>query len=195
MTTSMRVFIAVEIDDQAKQKISELITCLKKSGADVKWITENQMHLTLKFLGNIGKDKIPVISDALAIISDNFKPFRVTFSRIGAFPRLDKPAVIWLGIDKGAEYLKILNDSIENTLEKLGIKKETREFKPHLTLARVRSDKNMASLIKLIREKETDIISENDTLIDKLSFLQSTLNPAGAVYTVISEKCFGASAA
>lgn len=182
---AVRAFIAVEIDPQAKQKISELITRLKKSEADAKWITENQMHLTLKFLGNISQDKIKEISDALSLISNDFKPFAITFSGIGAFPNMNHARVIWLGIDKGAEALMMLNEKIENTLEKYGFKKDGREFSPHLTLARVRSGKNIAGLATLI--KETVFDSGKDTLVNKLTLFQSVLNPKGAVYTVISE--------
>ncbi len=183
---TIRAFIAVEIDDQTRQKISELISTLKKSNADIKWITDSQMHLTLKFLGNIDKDKVQGISDSISNISDNFNSFKIAFSKIGAFPSLNHPAVIWLGIDKGAESLKTLNEKIETALEKLGFKRESREFKPHLTLGRVRSDKNMPGLTKLL--KETAFYLGNDIQINKLTFFQSDLNPKGAVYSIILQK-------
>lgn len=183
----MRAFIAVEIDEQLKQKISKLISNLKKSGADAKWITENQMHITLKFLGNISKDKIGEISDALSIVSSDFKSFKITFSKIGAFPNLDHPRIIWLGIDdNGAESLKMLNKNLENTLKKSGFREEDHSFQPHLTLARIKSGRNISGLVKLI--KETDFASGNYTQINKLTLFQSTLNPGGTIYTVISEK-------
>ena len=151
---TIRTFIAVEIDSQTGQKISELVSILKKSNADIKWITDGQMHLTLKFLGNIDKDKVRGISEAISNISDNFNSFKIAFSKIGAFPSLNHPAVIWLGIDKGAESLKTLNEKIETALEKLGFERESHEFKPHLTLGRVRSDKNMPNITKLLKEME-----------------------------------------
>ncbi|OIO34431.1 MAG: 2'-5' RNA ligase [Candidatus Omnitrophica bacterium CG1_02_40_15] len=182
----MRAFIAVEIDHQAKQKISELILQLKKSNADVKWVTEDQMHFTLKFLGNIDKDKVRGISDSISSVSDNFNSFKIAFSRIGAFPSLNHPAVIWLGIDKGAESLKMLNEKIEAALEKSGFERESREFKPHLTLGRVRSDKNMLGLTKLL--KETAFCLRNDVQINKLTLFQSNLSPKGATYSILLQK-------
>ena len=184
--SSMRAFIAVEIDPKAKQKISEFISILKKSEADVKWATEDQMHLTLKFLGNIYKDKIQGISDAISTISNNFKSFTINFSEIGAFPNINHPRVIWLGINKGSESLKILNNKIESALEKLGFTKESRKFEPHLTLARIRSSKNISNLKKLIGEISCDI--GNEMPIGKLILFQSKLNPKGAVYSVLLEK-------
>ena len=74
-----RAFIAVEIYGQAKQKISELISSLKKSDADAKWITEGQMHLTLRFLGNIDEGSVQKISDALSSVSNNFSSFFIIF--------------------------------------------------------------------------------------------------------------------
>jgi len=182
----MRAFIAVEIDSLAKQKISDLVSCLKKTGSDAKWITEDQMHLTLKFLGNIGEDKAQKISETLSVILHSFKSFKIGFSTIGAFPNLNHPRVIWLGIDKGRESLKILNGKIEAGLEKSGFVRENREFNPHLTLARIRSSKNISNLIKLIGEK--NLTPADEILIDKLTLFQSTLSPKGAVYAPILQK-------
>lgn len=179
--SSIRAFIAVEIDPQAKQKISELISCLKKSNADVKWITESQMHLTLKFLGNIDKDRIKEISDALSVISSTLKPFTIGFLGIGAFPNIDHPRVIWIGINKGAASLKILAEKIETTMEKLGFAKESREFTAHLTLGRIRASGNIHNLIKLL--KETSFSLETGIVVTEPILFQSTLTPKGAIYS------------
>lgn len=183
---TIRAFIAVEIDDQTKQKISSLILNLKKSNADLKWITEDQIHITLKFLGNIDKNSIQKISDEMSNISNAFDSFTINFHKIGAFPNLKRPNVLWLGIDKGAECLKMLNKKIENALGKLGFKEENIEFKPHLTLARTRSLKNISNLAKLI--EETDLKLWDDLQIHKLALYQSILNPKGAIHTIIAEK-------
>ena len=187
---TIRAFIAVEIDPETRQKISALISGLKKSNADVKWITEDQMHLTLKFLGNIEQSKIQEISEALKPVADNFKPFSISLSNIGGFPNLDHPKVIWLGIDKGAKELKNLAEKIESGLEKFDFRKESREFKSHLTLGRVKSSKNMLNLVKLL--KETGFSSETDISINELILFQSTLTPKGATYTVLSKNKFTA---
>ncbi|MCX5687235.1 MAG: RNA 2',3'-cyclic phosphodiesterase [Candidatus Omnitrophica bacterium] len=184
--STIRAFIAIEINNQTKQKISKLISILKKSNADAKWATEDKLHLTLKFLGNVHKDKIQEIANVISIISNNFKSFAVSFSEIGAFPNTSCPQVIWLGIDKGTESLKMLNDKIEASLEKLGFAKESRKFEPHLTLARIRSSKNISNLKKLIGEISCNI--GNEIPISKLILFQSNLNPKGAVYSILLEK-------
>ncbi len=185
---TVRAFIAVEIDPQTKQKISTLVSLLKASNAGVKWVTEDQMHFTLKFLGNIAENKIQEISNTLSIISNNFNSFAINFSKIGAFPNINYPRVIWLGIDKGVESLKILSEEIENALEKLGFQKENRKYKPHLTLGRVKSDKNILNLTNLIRE--TNFNPENNIQINKLTLFQSTINPKGAIYTPLATCLF-----
>ena len=182
---TIRAFIAVEIDQPNKQKISDLISNLKKSKADVKWITEDQMHLTLKFLGNIDKDKVQDISNTLSNISNNFKSFTISLSNIGVFPNLNRPRVIWLGVDKGADYLKNLSERIENELEKLGFEKEDREFNPHLTLGRVKTSKDLSELKKLINE--TQFNSENWVEINKLILFQSTLTSKSAIYDALTK--------
>lgn len=180
----IRAFIAVDIDAGAKENILSIIETLKKSNTDVKWINENQLHLTLKFLGYIDETLIQTISQALTSISGNFPAFILTFSKIGGFPNINNPKVVWLGIDKGAETLIALNERIEIELEKAGLKKETRKFLPHLTLGRVRTPKNITNLTKLINETTFQIT--NKIKIDKLTLYQSTLTPKGAVYTQIN---------
>jgi len=183
--SKIRAFIAVEIDPPNRQKLIELISHLKKSNADLRWINEKQMHLTLKFLGNIEEDEARQISGSLKSIACNFNGFNIRFSKIGAFPDMHRPRVIWMGIDKGAESLKALNEKIEEALQKLGFEKEKREYKAHLTLGRVKSLKNIPELVKLIDEREFEF--QDEIKIDKLILFKSVLSAKGAVYTALSE--------
>ncbi len=184
----IRAFIAVEIDLPNKQKISGLISELKKTKADVKWITENQIHITLKFLGNIDEERVQKISDALDHISKNSKTFDVRFSELGAFPNMKRPRVIWIGVEKGGDLLKLLNKKIEIELEKLGFVKEKREYKAHLTLGRVKSLNNITSLAESIDKIEFQPTGE--TKIERLILFQSTLTPKGAIYSPLSKFTF-----
>ncbi|MDP2924006.1 MAG: RNA 2',3'-cyclic phosphodiesterase, partial [Candidatus Omnitrophota bacterium] len=109
-------------------------------------------------------------------------------SAIGGFPNLSHPRVIWIGIDKGAKELKNLAEKIESGLEKFDFRKESHEFKSHLTLGRVKSSKNMLNLVKLL--KETSFSSETDISINELILFQSTLTPKGATYTTLMQLRF-----
>ena len=181
----IRAFIAVEIDSPNKQKLSELIALFKKTDTDVKWVNENQMHLTLKFLGNIEEIKVQEVSRALESIIKDFKKFTISFSKIGAFPNINKPRVVWVAIDEGKGTLKLLADKIESRLEKIGFEKEKREFKAHLTLGRVKSLKNISQLTEVIQK--TGFQSQDKIKISALILFQSTLAPKGAIYAPLAE--------
>ncbi len=184
----IRSFIAVEIDQSNKQELSTLISHLKKSDADVKWANENQMHLTLKFLGTVDETKLQKISDILKRIANDFSAFNIQFSKIGAFPNINRPRVIWMGISKGSNHLKLLNNKIESEFEKIGFGKEKREYNAHLTFGRVKSSKNIPGLKKII--DETTIQFHDEIRIDKIILFQSTLRPKGAIYTPLVEHTF-----
>jgi len=180
-----RAFIAVEIDPPHKQKLTNLISTLKQSDSEVKWVNGTQMHLTLKFLGNIEETKVQEISDALTSIANSTREFTITLSNIGTFPNAKRPRVIWIGVDKGKNKLKLLAGQIETELDKLGFPKETRDFKSHLTLGRVKSPKNLQNLTKLLTK--TTFESQDKIKIDKLILFQSTLTPKGAIYRKLTE--------
>jgi len=182
--STIRTFIAIEIDPTHKQKLTHLISTLKQSDSDVKWVNGTQMHLTLKFLGNIEETKVQEISDALTSIANSTREFTITLSNIGTFPNAKRPRVIWIGVNKGKNKLKLLAGQIETELEKLGFPKETRDFKSHLTLGRVRSPKNLQNLTKLLTE--VSFQSESAIKINKLILFQSTLTPKGAIYKKIT---------
>ncbi len=181
----IRAFIAVEIDSTNKQKLSELITLLKKTDTDVKWVNENQMHLTLKFLGNIEETKVGEVSRTLESITKDFKEFYISLFKIGAFPNINKPRVIWISLDEGKDILKLLADRIDSVLEKIGFAKEKREFNAHLTLGRVKSLKNISQLTELIQK--TAFQSQDKIKISSLILFQSTLTSKGAIYAPLAE--------
>lgn len=185
---SIRAFIAAEIDPPHKQKLSELISRLKKSDADIKWASENQMHLTLRFLGNIEETKVGEISVALKTVADGFDEFYIRLSGIDAFPNMVRPRVFWVGMDN-AGALTALYNGIEQELKKINIsaalksgrEEKKRAYKAHLTLGRVRSSKNLSNLLTLIGE--TDFHPQGEIKIDKIVLFRSTLTPKGATYT------------
>ena len=181
----IRAFIAIEIDTACKQEISGLIKRLKKSDSDVKWVNELQMHLTLKFLGNVDRDKVPEISAALKGIASKNPSFQIAFSGISTFPGLSRPRVIWVGVDKGSGDVKALFHFIEKEMVNLGFTKEEHDYRAHLTLGRVRSQKNIRELTKLIGE--TDFKPPVGIKINKFILFQSILTSKGPVYTLLQE--------
>ncbi|MGE4357788.1 MAG: RNA 2',3'-cyclic phosphodiesterase [Candidatus Omnitrophota bacterium] len=188
----IRTFIAIEISESLREEFSQLQNELRKSEADVKWVEPKNMHLTLKFLGNTEEKKIEEIERTLRIISDQTKPFAVTFQGLGAFPKLDFPRVIWVGIEKGKEELTQLANKIEKNLISIGFASEKKPYSAHLTLGRVRSFKNKEKLNKIIKEK-LSFQPKNSLAVNKISFLKSELTPAGPLYTRLAEFSFSQS--
>jgi len=181
----LRTFIAISLNTGVKEELAVLIDKLKTSGADVKWVNPENIHLTLKFLGYILPEKIEEVKRVLGRIRGKFTPFKITFSGVGAFPKLSYPRVIWVGINGGKEDTKHVYELLEAELEKIGFKKEDRDFSPHLTIGRVRSGKNKAALKSCI---ENLSFSSGEILeVEHITLFQSTLTPKGPVYTPLYE--------
>ncbi len=181
----MRTFIAINLSPEIKKTLSLLIGELDKGSRNIKWIRQEGMHLTLKFLGEIGRERVPEIEDVLIRISKNYEPFVLKFKGTGSFPPGKKnPRVLWVGIEEG-ETLRALQSQLEGELEKLGFPKEKRKFHAHLTLGRVKSFFNLRETLSLLEKYRERNFGEMEA--EKITFFQSILKTAGAEYSVLSE--------
>ena len=135
----MRTFIAIELSSEIKESLAQAQSHLKYAGADVKWVTPENIHLTLKFLGEIPEEKCENVKAALDEIAKTTASFELSIKDIGAFPNIEFPRVIWIGLDKGAKESTELAAKVDEALSKLGFAKETRPFAAHLTIGRIRS--------------------------------------------------------
>ncbi len=185
----MRCFIAIELSEEIKRVLDDIERELKKTVTGVKWVPPENIHLTLKFLGNIECDKTERIKEFTDNIADKRRPFAIRISSLGAFPRVEWPRVIWVGIDKGKNECSSLAADIESQCTAVGIEKENREFHPHLTLARVKSLKNK----NILRNAFASIgIPQAEMLASKITLFQSTLTSEGPIYTPLHEATFTA---
>lgn len=182
----IRTFIAIEIPDSLRHELSQLQQDLRESGADAKWVGPQNLHLTLKFLGDTPEEKIKDIKEVLCKIAGETGGCEVNFAGLGVFPKLDFPRVIWVGIEKGKENLIRLAGIIEERLSKLGFPEEKRTFSAHLTLGRVRSPKNKDRLKKIIEER-TNFKAKNLMNVNKIILFRSQLTPQGPIYTKLTE--------
>ncbi|MCX5668276.1 MAG: RNA 2',3'-cyclic phosphodiesterase [Candidatus Omnitrophica bacterium] len=181
----MRTFIAIELSAEIKDSLAQIQSHLKYSGADVKWVEKDNIHLTLKFLGEISEEKLQQVIAALEIITRVIKPFEISIKDIGAFPNINYPRVIWVGLDKGTDESKSLAEKIVEELLKIGFQKEPRPFAPHLTIGRVRSPKNKEALKEKLQNYQLSAI--NYQLVSPIILFQSTLTPKGPTYTKLHE--------
>jgi len=184
----MRTFIAFELPEEIKSGLARLQEEIKVSGADVKWIRPENLHLTLKFIGKASEEQAEKITLMIQEAAGKNSPFMMQIATIGAFPKIDFPRVIWAGLDKGDAEAKKIAAELEKETQMLGIAKEERKFSSHITIGRVRSGKNRLKLVKILKEL-TDKPRERfpEVNIGRITLFKSTLTPQGALYESLSE--------
>ena len=184
----MRTFIAIELSEEIKNSLAQIESHLKYSGADVKWVEKDNIHLTLKFLGEIDDKKCEKVKIVLDEVAKTTKQFEISLKDIGAFPKIEYPRVIWVGLDKGSKKSTELAAKVDEALSKIGFEKETRPFAAHLTIGRVRSPKNKEVLKeKLVSFKGPGTSIQGPGKITSVILFQSKLTPAGPIYSKLYE--------
>ena len=179
-----RLFIAAKLplSDQTRKKIDFIRDRLNYE--KIKWVEPQNVHLTLKFLGDTDEELIPQIEEKLQQIAGQIPVNQVEVKGLGVFPNPFKPRVLWLGLQYEPA-LKELYDLIENEMELLGYEREHRDFKPHITLGRIKFLKNRKNLQFLLDKfKNTEFQSVK---VNKIILFESELFPTGPVYTELAE--------
>lgn len=193
MTNSLlktRAFVAIDLDQPTREYLGEISSRLQASRADVGWVKPSNAHLTLKFLGDISRETQLSIENALRDIFKNQKPFELCLSGIGVFPSLERPRIVWVGIQDESASLASMFNTLEAVFESLGVPREKRGFSPHLTLGRVRSNSGKSALSKAIMDDRDSVgpcLHVNHAILFK-----SDLKPSGSVYTPLCKFQFGA---
>lgn len=189
----MRTFIAISLPQEIKTALVKLQKNLKTSGADVKWVEEQNIHLTLKFLGEIEEKIAEKICVILKETAKNLNPFSLRLESPGAFPRTDKPRVIWAGLGEDIQQLKNIVAELEKKLSEIDIPAEERAFASHITIGRLKSDKNREELVKgLIAAEEFFKNTNYEWRVNSIILFKSTLTPQGPIYDILKEATFNA---
>ena len=176
----MRLFVALEIPITARKNLSTLIASLRAITREPRWVRAENLHVTLKFLGEVREDNLAAVQAALGGIRSR-QAVTLEFRGLGFFPNEKKPRVFWAGIEASSN-LKTLAADIEGAMEKCGIAREKREFSPHLTLARLERSLPEA-LRKAIAENAQREFGSLRT--GEFHLMQSKLKPSGAEYTTL----------
>ena len=180
----LRAFIAVDIPDgKVKQNILELQSAISRTGADLKLVEPENIHITLRFLGDIRRSMIDGLKAELRRIQ--FQPFGVKLRGVGVFQDFRRINVIWIGIDEGNMGLLDLYGRITRSLERLGIPPDRRGLSLHLTVARARSGRNRETLSKTIEELSASEFGHVE--VGSFQLKQSTLTPQGPIYQSLCE--------
>lgn len=183
-TDSVRAFIAVKLPENIIARIRRLQEDLSGCGLGIRWVRPRQIHLTLRFLGDILPADLEKVRSALDAAVTPLAPFSLCAKSLGAFPRAGSPRVIWTGIGGGLPALMTMQRSIEDRLADIGWMREKRAFRAHLTLGRTKKALDPLSL-KAVFEVYGRFESETFA-VERVFLLKSDLLPSGAVYSVLA---------
>jgi 2'-5' RNA ligase len=181
----------MDLSDAVRASIIQFIDVLRKSFPNTRWVRPEGIHVTLKFIGELGEERVPGIKLALGEILSP-APVDLTFHGVGFFPSERRPRVFWVGIDYSANLVEIAAE-IESRLEPLGIARETREFRPHLTLARFDDARGIEKLHSAIQQAGATEFGHVRS--SEFHLYESQLSRGGAKYTKLSSFSFAPEAA
>jgi RNA 2',3'-cyclic 3'-phosphodiesterase len=174
----VRLFVALDLREDVRQRLGELISRLKPAGRGARWVRPETMHITLKFIAHVESEKRAGICAALAPIRSPLA-VELCFRGLGFFPNERRPRVLWCGIE-ATPNLSVLAGRIEGALEPLGIAREARDFLPHLTLARFQAAEKAPELVRLANElRSGEFGSARET---EFYLFESVLHRSGAEY-------------
>ena len=183
----MRTFIAIDLPSEIKDSLRRLQEKLKASKADVKWVEPKNIHLTLKFLGEIDDKKIEEITKIIDDTAKEKNKFQIHISSLGAFPKIDFPRVIWVGVETGDKENKGMAEELEEKTAKIGIPKEDRPFSSHITIGRTRSSLNREKLVQDLKNNAELSGERLEFYVTKITLFKSTLTPRGPIYEALNE--------
>jgi 2'-5' RNA ligase len=185
MAEVWRVFCAVELPVEVRARLEDHVSRLRKEVLDAaaSWSRVENIHLTLKFFGDVEVKRIPRISEAAARAVKGFSTFQIGVGGTGVFPRASRAQVLWIGISDPSGQLTALQEKLENECAAEGFPKEDRAYRPHLTIARLRKPEGARQLADTHLQMKFERI---DVELKELVVFRSELSPKGSKYTVIS---------
>jgi len=176
----IRTFIAIELPVEVKQVARKIQNQLGVSIEGIRWVKNENIHLSVKFLGNVEENRINDIAVAVKNAVKDISVMNLKTGHLGIFPNERRPRILWLGMEGDVPEFIRMSKNCESELAKVGFEKDAREIKPHITVGRIRSKKKQKGLLKILKDMPVGNIKfRADTLI----IMRSELNSDGAVYT------------
>lgn len=182
----LRTFIAVETPPDVVGRALKLAKRLAPAAAaaDIKWVAPENLHWTVKFLGDVDPRDLAEICQALAEAARRTPPFRMEVAGAGAFPNLARPRTLWLGAGPGGEGLVALAEAVEIAMTKIGFRREGRRFEPHLTIGRVRNGGAPQEALGELLAENVDFHG-GSMEVDEVVLFSSELRPDGPIYEAL----------
>jgi 2'-5' RNA ligase len=184
-SVTWRVFCAIELPEAVQQRVTRHIVRLKEAAPDAKasWSRADNIHLTLKFLGDIPQASVRNLSEAASRAVAGVAPFKIRLEQTGVFPPHGSPRVLWIGVNDCEGKLGELHNHLEAECEKAGFLRESRTFHPHLTIARLRQPQHARTLTAPHKAMDFEAA---EIVVSELLVIRSELSSAGSKYTAIS---------
>jgi 2'-5' RNA ligase len=184
LNDKIRSFISIEITEKKLlERLLELQQQLSTSEADLKLVQPQNVHFTLRFLGEISSSTLEAVQNGMAAIK--FNPFKINLSGVGVFPNLNRISVVWVGVTKGEEEVRMLSTKIESSLKTVILRPDSRGFTPHLTVARVRTGRNKDKLVASVKQLKDYVVGSME--VNTIRLKKSILTPKGPIYSTIFE--------
>ncbi len=184
----IRTFIAIPVPESVFVLQGNLKNTIEKKTGKVRWVKRDQLHLTVKFVGDTPEESNDDVRGVMQKVANQMTPFKIFIQGVGCFPKIERPRVMWVGLDGAIDKLNQLVTAVHDGLHPLGFPREEKEFHPHITMARA----------KYPQKKTPDISSFLNTTydpipfrIEKIQFISSELFPNGPVYTILGTHFFG----
>jgi 2'-5' RNA ligase len=193
---SLRLFIAIRPPEDVRRGIGEIVRGIQDALGEpaaraVKWVPDANVHVTVKFLGEVEEPLVARIEQALKGVAARHRPFEVRLGGVGCFPNPRRPNVLWVGTKEGVEPMARLAEDVERALEPLGFEPEGRRFRAHFTIGRVRRDARIDGLGAALVSQEPAADRLGAFTAGELALMKSELRPTGPVYTRLSGPALG----
>jgi 2'-5' RNA ligase len=180
--SSIRTFIAIETPADVRAEMVRVQEILRASEADVRWETPDKFHITIRFLGNIEESKLGGVVSKIESVAGSFHPFPLVYESVGAFPNIGHPNIVWIGSQNPDGTLVRLKDALDRGLQPYGFEIEKRAFHPHVTLGRVKGQRGIRDLTRIL-EKCT--FEPRSATVGGIFVMRSMLKPQGAEYSLV----------
>jgi 2'-5' RNA ligase len=183
--SALRTFLAIELPEETRARISKLQKELVRCGVSVKWVEKDNLHLTMRFFGDLEEERLEDVKKAVGEAAKKLVPIEAKLEGLGAFPTLKRPRVVWLGVSDGRRGILEMKETLEKELEIAGFPLDEGRFSAHVTLGRVRD--RSARVTALSREVERAEFPAAEVLVKEISCMKSDLTRTGPIYS----KLFG----
>jgi len=185
LSEQLRLFFAVPVAAQLTESLTQIQQELRAAGAKVSWTRPENLHFTLKFLGDTPEDQVTELNEVAARVAEDIAAHQIEIGGVGGFPNRSRPRVVWVGCTAGSEQFAQLGEKLDQYLSEAGLAEpDKRKFTPHLTIGRVRSRHRLEDLADSMQQLSQCEIGPMQ--VNHFVLMRSQLHPDGAIHTALA---------